>query len=89
MNKNSLSDEKLGAAAGGVDIILDDEQQARIKEALSSKDDQIKALNEELKKYQRSTVEAEVLNDIYNTNREAKKDSTMMTQIGKDVGVIK
>lgn len=88
MNKNSLSDEKLSAAAGGVDIILDDEQQARIKEALSSKDAKIKELNEKLEEYQRRTVEAEVLNDIYNTNIEAKKDSTMMTQIGKDLGVI-
>ncbi len=88
MNKNSLNDEQLNTASGGADIILSDEQQARIKEALSSKDAQIKALNEKLKEYQRRTVEAEVLNDIYNTNREAKKDSTTMTQIGRDVGVI-
>lgn len=89
MNKNSLSDDQLSKASGGAEITLNDEQQAKIRENLSSKDAQIKALNEELKEYKRRTVEAEVLNDIYNTNREAKKDSTMMTQIGKDVGVIK
>ena len=89
MCKSSLSDEQLNMASGGVDITLNDEQQAKIRENLSSKDARIRALEEELKEYKRRTVEAEVLNDIYNTNREAKKDSTMMTQIGKDDGVIK
>ena len=89
MNKNSLSDGQLNKASGGADITLNDEQQAKIRENLSSKDARIRALEEELNEYKKRTAKAETLNDIYNTNRDAKRDSNMMTQIGKDVGVIK
>ena len=89
MYKTGLSDEQLSMASGGANITLNDEQQAKIRDSLASKDAQIRALEEELKEYKRRTVIAEVHNDIYNTNREVKKDSATMTQIGKDTGVIK
>lgn len=82
MYKTGLSDEQLSMASGGVDITLNDEQQAKIR-------DRIRELEEQLREYKIRTATAETLNDIYNTNRDAKKDSDMMTQIGKDVNVIK
>ena len=81
MNKNSLNDEQLNAASGGADITLNDTQQAQIRDEIES----LRAENLELKK---RTARAETLVDIYETNKDAKKDSTIMTQIGRDVGVI-
>lgn len=82
MNKNSLSNEQLNIASGGADITLNDAQQAQIKDEI----EKLRAENLELKK---RTARAEVLVDIHETNKDAKRDSTTMTQIGKDVGVIK
>jgi hypothetical protein len=81
MKGNSLSVEQLNTTSGGADIILNDEQQAKIKKEMT----RLREENLELKK---RTARAEVLNDIYETNKEAKKNSTMMQQIGKDTGVI-
>jgi len=81
MNKNSLNEEQLNTASGGANITLDDAQQAQIRDEI----ERLRAENSELKK---RTARAEVLVDIYETNKDAKKDSTTMTQIGRDVGVI-
>jgi hypothetical protein len=81
MNKNSLNDEQLNTASGGADITLNDTQQAQIRDEF----ERLRAENLDLKK---RAARAEVLVDIYETNKDAKKDSTTMTQIGRDVGVI-
>lgn len=81
MNKNSLNDEQLNTASGGTDIVLNDTQQMQIRNEI----ERLRAENLELKK---RTARAEVLVDIYKTNKDVKKDSTTMTQIGRVVGVI-
>lgn len=81
MKGNSLSVEQLEGASGGADIILSDGQQQKIKNELERLRGENKGLKER-------TARAEVLNDIYETNKVAKKSSTMMQQIGKDTGVI-
>jgi hypothetical protein len=81
MKGDSLSLEKLNCTSGGADVILNDGQQAKIRKEI----EKLRKENLELKK---RTARAEVLNDIYQTNKTAKLDSDVMKQVGKALGVI-